>query len=240
MRLILNSHKDIHCFDEWKSYNAVLENKYDNPKNAQIVGLKMPNWTEWVVQSEYYRSFYNNDPIIFMLRDVRATIASMLTLPTGNVNFFNNVLEAVNIKWPNDEHRTFSKIYTDEVKQIEKMDFPDFRKAALFWRVKTSCYLDMVKLGFRVLPVNYDLFVLNPTSHLRIITNFLGIEWDDGLLLHHTKQHDETFDGIAVGNTMVNRPIDSKSITKWKDILKDEETAILETAGYWNDYVITL
>jgi hypothetical protein len=238
MRLILNSHKSIHCFDEWKAYNAVLENKYDNVKNAPIVGLKMPNWNEWIVDSEEYRKYYNNDPIIFMLRDVRSVIASMLSLPTGKGCFFNGVMEAINEKWPADPHRKFWPAYKKEVESIEQMTYPDHRKAALYWRYKSSRYAEMVKMGYRVMPVHYNLFVQNPIAHLRIIMDFLQLEWDDNLLKHHLQEHDETFDGYAVGNTSIKRQIDECSIDKWHNVLTSEqEAAILETAFPWNDFI---
>lgn len=241
MRLILNSHKDIHCFDEWKSYPAVLSNNYTNDKHAPIVGLKMPTWTEYLIDSEEYKKYYDNDPVIFMWRDVRAVIASMLSLPTGKGCFFNGVLEAINQKWPVDKDRKFYPDHKQEIEMIEKMTEPNYRKAAVYWRYKTSRYLEMVQAGYRVLPIHYTMFVRNPTSHLKIITEFLELEWDDNLLHHHMREHDETFEGYAVGNTLVKRPIDTESVDKWKNILtKEQELAILETVGPWNDFVSIL
>lgn len=240
MRLVLNAHPQIHCFDEWKSYDNVLKDTYTNPKNAKVIGLKMPNWTEWIVESEEYKKYYNaaTDYILFMLRDVRQTIASMLTLATGRGKFFENVLEAVNIKWPGDPHRKFLQNCGEEVKRIEQMDNVDFRKAALFWRYKTSRYLEMVKLGYKVLPVRYNSFVSSPLANLKVITEFLDIEWDDMLLKHHEIEHDEVFNGYAVGNTLVTRPIDTTSIEKWREIITPEqEKVILETVWPWNYYV---
>lgn len=241
MRLVLNSHKDIHCFDEWKSYSAVLNNNYTNEKNAPVVGLKMPNWNEWIIDSPEYRKYYKNDPIIFMTRDVRGVIASMLSLPTGNGCFFNGVMEAINEKWPIDTHRNFYPKYKAEVTVIENSNCPNYRKAALYWRYKTSRYLEMIKSGYNVLPIHYELFVRSPESHLKIIMEFIDLEWDDHLLTHYKREHDETFNGYAVGNTLVNRPIDTMSIDKWKKVLTPEqETAILDTAGPWNDFVSIL
>ncbi len=237
MRLILNSHKSIHCFDEWKSYTCVQEDKYENEKNAPVVGLKMPNWTEYIVESERHSKHYRGDPIIFMFRDVRACIASMLTLATGNGCFFNGVQEAIDIKWKDDPYRKFWPAHEVELNKIEQMSEPKHRKAALYWRYKTSRYLEMVRKGYCVFPIHYDLFVLNPKSHLTLLMDFLGLEWDDHLLQHHLREHDEVYNGLAVGNTLVNRSIDANSVDKWKEVLTSEqENAILETARVWNNY----
>jgi Sulfotransferase domain len=241
MRLILNSHKDIHCFDEWKSYPAVMTNNYANTKNAPVVGLKMPNWTEWIVESDEYKKYYENDPIIFMFRDVRGVIASALSLPTGKGCFFNGIMEAIDEKWPIDTHRKFYPEYKLEMTNIEKMNEVKFRKAAIYWRYKTSRYLSMVKAGYNVLPIHYELFVRNPISHLKVIMDFIELDWDDNLLNHHMQEHDETNNGYAVGNTLIKRPIDTESIDKWKKVLTEEqEKAILETAGAWNDFISIL
>lgn len=239
MRLILNSHKHINCLDEWKSYNSVLNNDY--PKDKTIVGLKMPNWTEWLVESDEYKKYYKGDPIIFMFRDVRAVIASMLSLLTGKGCFFNGVMEAIDEKWPVDPHRKFWPQHKKEIESIEKMNCPDYRKAAVYWRYKTSRYMEMVKQGYKILPIHYELFVRNPVSHLKILMNFLELEWDNNLLNHHMQKHDETFNGYAVGNTLVSRPIDTASIDKWRiGLTAEQETAILETAGPWNDFISIL
>jgi hypothetical protein len=241
MRLVLDSHPQIHCFDEWKCYEAVLKDEYLNSKNAPIVGLKMPNWTEWVIESEHYRKFYNGDPIIFMMRDVRATIASMLKLPTGRGCFFNGVQNAIDVIWPADPHRRFRDECTEEIKRIEADTHPTYRKAAFFWKYKTSKYLEMVKLGWPVLPIHYEMLVHSPAAHLKIISQFLDIPWDENLLGHHQLPHDEVFNGLAVGNTAIDRPIDTSSTWQWKDIFTEEqEAAVLETASEWNDYVSTL
>lgn len=239
MRLILNSHPAIHCFDEWKSYKALETGIYESPKNPAIFGFKIPNWTDLIVDSEYHRKFYNNDPIIFMFRDVRDTIASMLRLPTGNGTWFDGVRKEIDQKWISDSSRSrFFLLHGEELKKIETLPYKDYRKASLYWRYKTSKYLDMIMLGWPVLPIRYEFLVQIPKPQLALICQFLQIEWDNKLLNHHLVEHDEVYNNYAVGNTLVDRPIESNSMAKWKNILTvEQEHAILETAGEWNDYV---
>ena len=93
----------------------------------------------------------------------------------------------------------------------------------------------MVKLQYPVLPIHYESLVKNPKSNLLILAKFLNIEWDESLLNHAELSHDEVFDGLAVGNTLVKRPIETSSTYKWQQILTPEqEKAILEVAGEWN------
>ncbi len=242
MRLILNSHDKIHCFDEWKSYESLENKQYISEKNPEIYGFKVPNWTELIIESDHYRSLYENDPIIFMLRDARACIASMIALPTGEGNWFKGLIKNMRDKWQNDPNKkTFYLNHGEELKDIENQSFPDYRKAALYWRYKVSKYLDMVKLGWPVLPIHYESLVKMPKSHLIIISKFLNIEWNENLLKHKELIHDEVFNGYAVGNTLVKRPIETSSTYKWKKILThQQEQAILEVAGEWNDFISIL
>ncbi len=70
---------------------------------------------------------------------------------------------------------------------------------------------------------------------------FLESEWDDNLLKHYEMEHDETFDGVGVGNVLVNRPIDTESVDKWKTILTPEqERVLLQVSGLWNNFASAL
>jgi len=242
MRLILNSHPKIHCFDEWKSYKALETEEYENPQELGLLGFKIPNWTDLLVDSEDYRKLYKRDRVIFMMRDVRAVVASMLHLPTGIGTWFQGALKNMDEKWPNDPSKQiFFDTYEKELKKSEKHPLKDFCKMALFWKYKTSKYLDMVKLGWPVLPIRYESLVRFPRSHINLVMQFLESEWDDNLLKHYELEHDETFDGIGVGNVLVKRPIDTESIDKWKTILTPEqERVLLQVSGLWNNFASPL
>lgn len=235
MRLILDSHPDIHCFDEWKGYSALLDGKYPNAKNAKLLGFKCPGWTKLFLTSEKHQKIIDSSPIIFMLRDVRGCIASMLNLKTGEGTFFNGVQRTVR-EWENEPHRPVKEILS-----IKNQTYPKLRAAALYWREQTLQYIELIKLNFSVLPIHYEQFVQFPESHLRIICNFLQVPWDDALLRHHEFSHDETPNGKAVGDTALDRPVDLSSTMLWMNIFtSQEEAAILETAGSLNDYVSIL
>jgi len=239
LRLILNSHRGIHCFDEWKSYKILESGIF--PNLAPVLGFKIPNWTDLIVDTEEYKKHYNGEPILFVMRDVRGAIASMLSLRTGKGTWLEGLYEKMDEVWSTDPHkRKFFEIYGRKFKCLKGFPLPEqkFIAAALFWRYKTSRYLEMIKLGWKVLPVKYECLVQTPRSYIKIILDFLDIEWDDNLLNHHKLEHDETFDGIAVGDSLVSRAIDANSVFKWQSMLtKEQEQAVLETAGEWNDFV---
>lgn len=241
LRLILDSHKDIHCFDEWTSYDILSDKKFHNKDNP-ILGFKIPNWTELIVDYLDYRQYYNNDPILFMMRDVRAVIASMVTLPTGEGTWFKGLVRKMDKEWPNDPYKKeFFKKYGNELEEINNKSESSYRKAALYWKYKNSKYLDMVKLSWPVLPIRYECFVKEPLIHLEVITDFLSANLDCNMLVHYDVEHDEVFNGYAVGNSLVSRSIDTSSVNKWKTILTDEqETAILEVAGDLNKFISVL
>jgi hypothetical protein len=232
LRLIMDSHPDIHCFDEWKGYSALLHGNYSNTKQAKLLGFKCPDWTELFLESDIHHKILGQSQILFMLRDVRGCIASMLKLKTGNGNFFNGL----QINWPDSPYCPPKQLAI-----IRRLNCPEHRLAALYWRTKTYQYVEMVKRGLPVLPVHYEQFVQFPESHLKIICQFLQVPWDDRLLRHYKQPHDESPGGKAVGNTALNRPIDQSSIMLWKSIFTaEQEAAILETAGEINDYISVL
>lgn len=238
MRLILDSHPRIHCFDEYKSYRALESGDYYNPKGAKFLGFKVPLWTNLFVDNPAYRQYYANEPVLFMMRDARATLASMLTLKTAEGTMFQDVLSAIEQRRPERPPLEFSNLFKDELDAVEQLPESAYRKVALFWRYKVSKYFDMARLGWPVLPIRYEALVLRPECHLRQIVNFLKLDWHENLLRHDVLEHDEVIDGFAVGRTIVRRTIDTRSLQRWPRILTPEqEKAILETVGEWNDFV---
>lgn len=229
MRLILDSHPDIHCFDEWKGYSALLNEDYSNSKNAKLIGFKCPNWTSLFLKSDQHYQMLKSYPIIFMLRDVRGCVASMLKLKTGNGTY----LKGIEKNWASKP--------TEEILKAKTQTFPEYRVAALYWKEQTSQYIEMIKRGLSVLPIHYEQFVQFPESHLKIICDFLQVPWNDMLMRHHEFYHDETPGGKAVGETALDRSVDLSSIFLWADVLSSkEEIAILEMAGPLNDYISIL
>lgn len=240
MRLILGSHPGIHAFDEASSYASVQEDVYRTSKRERYVALKMPIWTDYLVDSEAYKQYHREeDLIVFMFRDVRAVVGSMKTLLTDKGPFIEGVLKTMEDAWLVDEHRKFKSNCLEEYDRIKQLPHSDVRRAALFWKYKTSKYFEMEELGWKVLPVRYESLVQQPARSVEKLCRFIGVDWDDRMLQHNLLKHGEIDrKGFAVGNTRASRSIDAESVLKWKGVLsEDQERAILETAGDLNHLI---
>jgi len=240
MRLVLDSHPLIWCFDEHESYKRLIFKKYDNPKNAKICGFKLPNWTDLFVDSLDFKELYNNEPILFMLRDVRAVVASMASLPTGTNN--KTWIDGLNLSgpgWLESPHRRIKVQWAEEVERIDLSPHARYLRGAFFWKYKTSKYIEMIKCGWPVFPVHYDRFCTAPCSYLKLICKFLDVPWSDDLLRHHEINHSEVSEnGQTVGGTIATNPINEESISKWeKFFTPEEEAAILGVAGEYHEFV---
>src|ERR1700722_4163907 len=95
LRLILESHPDVFCYDELKGY-AVLQGAADEVRaDARLVGFKIPRWTEQLTFPVLFDegpegpcdNFYRGEKVLFVHRDVRDTIASMFKLKAGESNW---------------------------------------------------------------------------------------------------------------------------------------------------------
>jgi len=91
LRLVLECHPEIACLDETNSYRSLSNLKATVPRSKTLLGFKIPRWTEQLHeatlgdfgQTETAAQFYDGEPLIFLLRDVRDTVVSMCQLRMG-------------------------------------------------------------------------------------------------------------------------------------------------------------
>ena len=83
MRLILEAHPDVFCYDELKSYSVLRKSMREGFPRERLVGFKIPRWTEQLNRQvlmddgeDPCESFYCGEKILFLLRDVRDAISS--------------------------------------------------------------------------------------------------------------------------------------------------------------------
>lgn len=242
LRLILDSHPKIYCYGEINGY-SYFEKNFRIKHNKKYNAFQLPIWTELFTEYESIRNYINDeDKILFIFRDAKQTISSMkslrcyrkdcwfgindLMLDKNYINY--EVIPNINI-WMNDKSRSFNKNFGREIKKYEKTEWDALTKAICYWKYKNSAYFKMKKMGLKVLPINYDMVVKNPKEELHKIMNFLEIKYDDNLLSHHIKKHDETLNNnMAMGNTRINRKIDEESLEKWKSNMNEEEIEFIE------------
>lgn len=234
MRLILNSHPQIHCYDESYGYDAYSGKKeYPMAAGKTIAGYKMPNFTELFFEYEEVRNYYKGEPIVFMLRDVRDVVASMKKFQTGpQRHFIDGVCESVGM-WRDDVNRKNFQKYSAYHHLIDNSPYCKVATAALFWKYKTEAFFRFMEEGFKVLPVRYELLASRPGRQLKRVAKFLDVPWDQSLMQHHLMRHEEVgADGIACGKTDATRRVDNSCVGQWKDVLTvNQAEVIMSIAG---------
>jgi hypothetical protein len=234
MRLILEGHPDVFCYDELKGYAALQKGVADLP-DVPLIGFKIPRWTEQLTQQVLFDDgpegfcdhFYRGEKILFLQRDVRDTIASMLKLKAGESNWCEIwVPRIIDAKVVHDE--TFRTRYSAELDVIESSDRRLIGLAALYWKYKTESFFAYRNHGFPVLAVSYERLVANPRRALEMVCAHLRIPFVENLLRHHELKHSELFEnGLAVGNTDPAQPIQSDSLGQHQRFLTDEDIDII-------------
>lgn len=146
LRLILETHSLIQCFDETRAYSVLAGAPQQIKK--QIVGFKIPRWTEQLDAPvlwdfgllERPRRFYSGQKIIFIVRDVRDTIASMLKLRVGDQSWLEAWAVPI-IKTKTDQDPSFTFQYCRELQAIRDSESSLIAVAALYWKYKNAALL---------------------------------------------------------------------------------------------------
>lgn len=237
LRLVLESHSNIECFDEEIAYNLLLRetkevSTTDNMDKPGVIlqGFKIPRFTEQLTWRELsdpdygiFLSFYRNEKVIHVVRDVRDVVSSMLKLKvleeTSWLEKYGIVILDSMFRNPN-VHEVFKEKY----RELNQQGMPLHLAGALYWEIKNQGYFDLKRSGMPVFAVCYERFVASPTKELLQICHFLGIDWSDALLNHPEYPHAEVDEqGRAIGRTDPRRSIDTKSVGGHRGFLKDRQ-----------------
>ncbi len=235
MRLILESHPDVFCYDELKGYAVLQKSILEAFPPARLIGFKLPRWTEQLScqvlldegQAGPCDNFYRGEKILFLLRDVRDTIASMLKLKAGESNWCEIwVSRIIDAKLARDE--TFRTRYSLERNIIENCSNRLIGLAALYWKYKTESYFLYRSKGFPVLPISYEGLVTRPKATLQLVCAHLGIPFHENLMHHNEFQHAELFEnGLTLGNTDPTKPIQFDSVGQWARYLSNNDVELI-------------
>ena len=245
-RLILDSHSEIHCFDEFKSYELLankhlLDNELSKYQNTKLVGFKPLGYTEQMnepylhepVNNFVIKNEYTESKMIFLYRDPRDVISSMKNYIQKNGkswldNWIFHTIDFWKKKLPN-----FEKKFQNELSLIENSSDKIISSAALYWKVKTQSLFEYEQQNRKIHKVKYEELVTSPKNEIAKIAKFLNISWNNNLLLHHKIVHDEVnSDGFTVGKTDTSRPIETKSIgTFVKNLTDFEQKEIITIAS---------
>ncbi len=236
LRLILESHNDIACLDESRSYDALgndskMEELVNKHCNKTYIGFKIPRFTEQLDKQNIFdyglensiKNFYRNEPLIFLTRDVRDVVCSMRTLQ-GNKDSWLKEWGIPIIKFWQRESNDFKRKYGNYITRIEEFKSYEMGMAALYWKFKNDSYQIYEDLGMPLIKIKYEDLVTSPENTLEKIVKFLDLRWDVSLLSHHLIVHSETDErGFTIGNTDSHMPISTFHLHRYKDELSDLE-----------------
>ena len=124
---------------------------------------------------KYLRELFPNSKFLFMVRDGRATVHSIISRKvtiTGSEKCIGQL----------------NKDFTNLLR-FAGFDLKSYRQCLTKWNAAISAMNDECKaLGPKhCLPVIYEQMVLHPEQWLRKISNFLEVPWNDAVI-HHEEQ----------------------------------------------------
>ena len=221
MRLILETHSEVYCFDEEEGYPILASLDPDAIKKRldwvphRYICFKIPRYAEQLLD-DYMddtrygvsRNFYSrNNPVIFLLRDVLDVVASMRSLRhSSGRNWL--AMYGVPILKHKISSPTFRARYAKDIKTVIEHDFAEHLAGARYWKYKTDAFFDYLEAGLKVFGLRYEDLVHAPETRLKEVTNFVGLRWENSLLNHHYFEHRELDkEGKAIGGTNPKEPI---------------------------------
>ena len=230
MKLMLECHTDIQCYDERCGYR-ILSGVRHAVLTGLLTGFKAPRITEQLQKRTLrddvlppFRNFYRGQKIVFMVRDARDTVVSMTRLKCGRIDWLDKWgIPAIQAKLRSD--RMFKRRYESVVKMCQRDKYDKLCFGALCWKYKTEAVFEYLARGYPVHVVKYEQLISRSGREMKSVCSFLGVPWQDSVLRHNEVKHNETRCGVTIGGTDSSRAVDSTSIGQWRDALSDEQAA---------------
>ena len=213
MTLVLGAHPDLRRRQDSDLTNLV----YGDYEERDVVhGVIWTARYQILPQAKY----------IFMIRDIRAVVSSMLSFNWAELFAVEEIARALlGVSDWEKQYRlipVLGKYYRE--KNLIKL-------ATMCAYLKTYMLHEYQTHNLSVYPVRYEDLVRNPKEILSGVLSFLGVAWDDNVLLHHRNVSEPVF----AGNDPA-RPIDVNSIDKWHSLLSDDaKRDIAETTRELDD-----
>ena len=181
--------------------------------SASIIVAKAPNLTYRFVQLSGH---HPKPKVVFMARDVRAVVASMLQLSHIDI-LGNQIKQIVAIPQVANGLKAELEFLLDGSK-------PHFLRLAMVWKIKTAIYKDFQAVGLNPYVLKYEDLIRNTQANTADILAYCGLTAQGGSL-----DYTQVMQGQGPGNTSREVPVNSRSLFKWKNkISPDQALSIME------------
>jgi hypothetical protein len=180
--------------------------------------LQAPNLT---FQYNRMSSVLPQAKIVFMYRDIRDVVSSMVAL--SHIPILQNQTRFI-LSFGDLRRR-----FPTEVSALEQGEkgLGKHVKLAMVAKLKMSLSAAYKELGFEVVEVRYEDLVTKKLKTIASVLQQLGLPADDDCV-----RHEQLLQGFGPGKTPRARAVDDTSVGKWKKRLSAKESAeVWELAG---------
>lgn len=236
LNLILDSHPQIRGVDEMEFRNDKLKEYLEHPDYHPCVSFKLPVYAHSVRSLKTLPCL----KILWCVRDPRDVVLSMINLklrmddlqsvawanhPYGAVREVEHCMQALG--YGEGGRSFFGYAEYQRISQIPCLlrgRAEAVFMAALCWKLKNELLELYDRENISYLVVSYEDLIADPKPMLEKILSFLKLPWHDNVLMHH-----ELHNGMSVGDTVNNKPIDASNTGKWKQALSNDEVVVIES-----------
>jgi hypothetical protein len=240
LNLILDSHPQICGVEEIRFRRRFTLEHFKAELAAASgfshVSFKLPMQSHQVGQ--IVRSCDGFVPVVWLLRDPRAVVASMIRLHVPVSRFVSvswaasfihkEIINALQVLPEDRLDRIEGLIHRfrliENVPSILRPAEDIYFSAALCWRLKQLTLDWHAACGLRYQLVRYEDLVREPESVLRDLLRAVGIAWDAAVLDH--PRHSRV---SAIGGTRRDRPISAERLEQWREELDDAAKQTIST-----------
>jgi hypothetical protein len=172
-----------------------------------------------------------------MIRDWRDTVCSMLQLQ-GNKPWLEEWAKPI-VQAKVSTEPDFSARWKRELDLLTRASHQQVALGAFYWTYKSEALLRYMAARRPVLAVSYEALVTKPEKQIQRVCDILQVGYEASMLRHAEFSHRELFsNGLTVGNTDPQRPIDQASVGRWRTTLSAE--AVTEGSRIVGDLPVQL